>query len=352
MNMDSKDFLYEYLNAYSPVGEETEGQKVWTDYLSDYVDEIHHDHYGTAYGIVKSGIKDAKKVVIEAHCDEISWMVSHVDADGFVYVVRHGGSDHQIAPSKTVVIHTRKNGKLKGVFGWPAIHVRKGKEDHPSLDNNFIDVGASSKEEVMEMGIEVGNIINFDDQLHEIGNYYVGKALDNKIGGYIIAEVSRRLKESNTKLPFDLYVVNAVQEEVGLHGAKMIAENIKPDVALVTDVCHITKAPMYNVKKDCETIGGNGCALEHTAQNHRDLIELFRSVGDENDIKYQLTIGSYGNDTMGFFLANGGIPTMIVATPLKYMHTTVEMAHKDDVESVIKMFIEGLKNLKERTNFI
>lgn len=350
--MVSKEFLYEYLNAYSPVAQESEGQKVWTDYLYKYVDEIHHDHYGTAYGVIKSGVKDAKKVVIEAHCDEISWMISHIDSDGYVYVVRHGGSDQQIAPSKTVVIHTRKNGKLKGVFGWPAVHVRKGKEQAPSLDNIFIDVAAHSKDEVSEMGIEVGNIVTFDDRLFEMGDYYVGKALDNKIGGYIIAEVTRRLVEQKIKLPYDLYVVNSVQEEVGLYGARMIANRIKPDVALVTDVCHITKSPMYNVKKDCETIGGNGCAIEHTAQNHRQLIEMFRECGDENDIKYQLTIGSYGNDTMGFFLADGGIPTAIIATPLKYMHTTVEMAHKDDVESVIKMYIQSLKVLDKKTTLL
>ena len=350
--MVSKEFLYEYLNAYSPVAQESEGQKVWTDYLYKYVDEIHHDHYGTAYGVIKSGVKNAKKVVIEAHCDEISWMISHIDSDGYVYVVRHGGSDQQIAPSKTVVIHTRKNGRIKGVFGWPAVHVRKGKEQAPSLDNIFIDVAAHSKDEANEMGIEVGNIVTFDDRLFEMGDYYVGKALDNKIGGYIIAEVTRRLVEQKIKLPYDLYIVNSVQEEVGLYGARMIANRIKPDVALVTDVCHITKSPMYNVKKDCETIGGNGCAIEHTAQNHRQLIEMFRECGDENDIKYQLTIGSYGNDTMGFFLADGGIPTAIIATPLKYMHTTVEMAHKDDVESVIKMFIQSLKVLDKKTTLL
>jgi putative aminopeptidase FrvX len=350
--MVSKEFLYEYLNAYSPVAQESEGQKVWTDYLYKYVDEIHHDHYGTAYGVIKSGVKNAKKVVIEAHCDEISWMISHIDSDGYVYVVRHGGSDQQIAPSKTVVIHTRKNGRIKGVFGWPAVHVRKGKEQAPSLDNIFIDVAAHSKDEASEMGIEVGNIVTFDDRLFEMGDYYVGKALDNKIGGYIIAEVTRRLVEQKIKLPYDLYIVNSVQEEVGLYGARMIANRIKPDVALVTDVCHITKSPMYNVKKDCETIGGNGCAIEHTAQNHRQLIEMFRECGDENDIKYQLTIGSYGNDTMGFFLADGGIPTAIIATPLKYMHTTVEMAHKDDVESVIKMFIQSLKVLDKKTTLL
>ena len=334
------------------MAQESEGQKVWTDYLYKYVDEIHHDNYGTAYGVIKSGVKNAKKVVIEAHCDEISWMISHIDSDGYVYVVRHGGSDQHIAPSKTVVIHTRKNGRIKGVFGWPAVHVRKGKEQAPSLDNIFIDVAAHSKDEASEMGIEVGNIVTFDDRLFEMGDYYVGKALDNKIGGYIIAEVTRRLVEQKIKLPYDLYIVNSVQEEVGLYGARMIANRIKPDVALVTDVCHITKSPMYNVKKDCETIGGNGCAIEHTAQNHRQLIEMFRECGDENDIKYQLTIGSYGNDTMGFFLADGGIPTAIIATPLKYMHTTVEMAHKDDVESVIKMYIQSLKVLDKKTTLL
>lgn len=355
--MDSKQFLYEYLNAYSPVAQEHEGQKIWSDYVSEYVDSMHSDTYGTSYGILHSDVETTgsgvvPKVAIEAHCDEISWMISYIDSDGYVYVVRHGGSDQQIAPSKTVVVHTRKNGRIRGVFGWPAIHVRKDKSDNPSLDNIFVDFGASSKEEIAEMGIEVGNIITFDDQLWEMGDYYVGKALDNKIGGYIIAEVVRRIKEQNIKLPFDLYVVNSVQEEVGLYGARMIANRIKPDVALVTDVCHITKSPMYNVKKDAETIGGKGCAIEHTAQNHRQLLELFRECGDENDIKYQLTIGSYGNDTMGFFLADGGIPTAIIATPLKYMHTTVEMAHKDDVESVIKMYIESLKNLTNKTTLL
>jgi putative aminopeptidase FrvX len=350
--MESKEFLYEYLNAYSPVAQEHEGQKIWSDYVSNYVDSMSQDTYGTSYGVLHGEGIDLPKVAIEAHCDEISWMISYIDNDGYVYVVRHGGSDQQIAPSKTVVVHTRKNGRIRGVFGWPAIHVRKDKEHNPSLDNNFIDFGAHSKEQIAEMGIEVGNIVTFDDHLWEMGDYYVGKALDNKIGGYIIAEVVRRIKEQGIKLPFDLYVINSVQEEVGLYGARMIANRIKPDVALVTDVCHITKSPMYNVKKDAETIGGKGCAIEHTAQNHRQLIELFRECGDENDIKYQLTIGSYGNDTMGFFLADGGIPTAIIATPLKYMHTTVEMAHKDDVESVIKMYIESLKNLTNKTTLL
>ena len=350
--MSSKEFLSDYLNAFSPVGEETEGQKVWTDYIKKYANVVKKDAYGTAYAILKSS-NEAYKVVIEAHCDEIAWIITQIEKDGYVRVKRAGGSDNMIAASKSVMIHTHKGEKVKGYFGSPAVHVRdKYTEMGPEQHELWLDLGVGSDEKVKELGVEVGCLVTFDDQFNEIGDYYIGRSLDNKIGGYIIAEVTRRLVEQKIKLPYDLYIVNSVQEEVGLYGARMIANRIKPDVALVTDVCHITKSPMYNVKKDCETIGGNGCAIEHTAQNHRQLIEMFRECGDENDIKYQLTIGSYGNDTMGFFLADGGIPTAIIATPLKYMHTTVEMAHKDDVESVIKMYIQSLKVLDKKTTLL
>lgn len=352
--MESKKFLKKYLNAYSPVSQEVEGQKIWADYISEFADEMHTDNYGTVWAVIKGKSKKNKepyKVVIEAHCDEISWIISHIGDDGKISVNRHGGSDVQIAPSKKVVIHTRKNGLVEGVFGWPAIHVRKGKDSAPELKNLFIDTGYDSKDKLTELGIEVGNIVTFSDEFSELGDYYVGKSLDNKIGGYIIAEVARRLKENDIKLPYDLYVVNSVQEEVGLYGAKMVAQTICPDIAIVTDVCHNTNTPMMDKSQDGDIKGGKGGVLEHTAQNHRKLIELIREVSDKECIPYQLEVGSYGNDTMGFFLANGGIPTVIIATPLKYMHTTVEMAHKEDVESVIKMFYYTLQNIENGQSF-
>jgi putative aminopeptidase FrvX len=350
--MKSKEFLKKYLNAYAPVSQEMEGQKIWANYISEYVNEIHDDNYGTVWGIIKSEEKSEKpyKVVIEAHCDEISWIVSHISDDGKISINKLGGSDVQIAPSKKVVIHTRKNGLIPGVFGWPAIHLRKGNVS-PELKNLSIDIGWDSKEKVKEVGIEVGNIVTFSDEFEEMGDYYVGKSLDNKIGGFIIAEVARKLKKNNIKLPFDLYIVNSVQEEVGLHGAKMVAQTIKPDIALITDVCHNTNTPDIDKKVEGDIKGGKGAVIEHTAQNHRKLIELMREVADINEISYQLEVGSYGNDTMGFFLSNGGVPTAIIATPLKYMHTTVEMAHKDDVRSVIDLFYHTLQAIKRGQSF-
>ena len=341
----NKEFLKNYLNAYAPVAQEWEGQKVWIDYVSKFVDYMNSDNYGTAYGVINGSTK--YKVVIEAHCDEISWMITNISTDGLISVTRHGGSDPAIALSKRVVIHTRKNGRVEGVFGWPAIHTRKtADEKAPKLEDLFIDIGVKKKKKVLAQGVEVGNIITFNDPFEEIGDYYVGRSLDNKIGGYIIAEVARRIKENQIPLPYDLYIVNSVQEEVGLYGAKMIAETIKPDLALVHDVCHHTNTPGLNKNKDCDVKSGSGPALEHTAQNHRKVLDMIRDVADANNIPYQLEVGSYGNDTMGFFLANGGIPTAIMATPLKYMHTTVEMANKSDVDNCIELFYQVLVNLK------
>lgn len=341
----NKKFLHDYLNAYSPVGEEKEGQEVWLNYVKQFSDKCNVDPYGTAYVTRTSDIPNAKKVVIEAHCDEIAWIVSYIDSDGLIRVARHGGSDAAIAPSKKVVIHTRKNGRVEGVFGFPAIHTRKSSDDKSSkVEDLFIDVFVDTKDQVKEMGIEIGNLVTFSDKFEEVGDYYVGKSLDNKIGGVIIAEVLRKLHENNIQLPFDLYVVNSVQEEVGLYGARMIANRIKPDVAFVHDVCHHTNTPGISKAKDGDIKCGLGPTLEHTAQNHRKLIELIRTVADDNKIPYQLEVGSYGNDTMGFFLADGGIPTTIIATPLKYMHTTVECAHKDDVANAIELFYQTLIN--------
>jgi putative aminopeptidase FrvX len=342
--MKSHKFLEAYLNAYSPVAQETEGQDIWLRYISDFVHSLHMDAYGTGYGIYKSDNPDAKRVVIEAHCDEIAWIITHIEKDGFVRVRHHGGSDNMIAPSKTVIIHTHDGRQVKGVFGWPAIHTRtertsKGYEPHEL----WIDLGVESQEEVAELGVEVGCLATFDTQFSELGNYYVARALDNKIGGYIIAEVIKRMALDGIKLPYDLYIVNSVQEEVGLYGAKNIANALKADLALVHDVCHNVNHPKMDKAKHGPVEGGKGPSLEYTSQNHRDILNKLKEVAKAEDLPLQHHVGSYGNDTMGFFLAN--TPTAILATPLKYMHTTVEMAHMDDVENCIKLFIAFLKNI-------
>jgi putative aminopeptidase FrvX len=346
-------FLYEYLNNASPTGFEFTGQQIWLDYLKPYIDENIVDVYGTAVGVVNPG-KDYK-VVIEAHSDEISWFVNYITDSGYIYVRRNGGSDHQIAPSMRVNLHTRKNGIVKGIFGWPAIHVRdSAKEETPSLKNIFIDVGASSKAEVEAMGIYVGTVATFEDGLMELNEkFYVGRALDNRIGGYIIAEVARKLKENKIDLPYTLYVVNAVQEEIGLRGSEMISRRLKPDVAVVIDVTHDTQSPMYDKKKDGDIACGKGPTLSYGPAVQNNLLNMIMDLAEEKNIPFQRAAvsRSTGTDTDSFAYSAEGVASALISLPQKYMHTTVEMVHKDDVQACIDLYYEFLLNLKAGTEF-
>ena len=352
MEKSSRDFLYKYLNNISPTGFETPGQKIWLDDIKPYIDEYISDTYGTVVGVINPESK--YKVVIEAHADEISWFVNYITDDGYIYVIRNGGSDHQIAPSMRVNIQTKK-GIVKGVFGWPAIHVRDPKtEQNPSLKNIFIDVGCSSKKEVEAMGVHVGCVVTFEDELMELNKkYFTGRALDNRMGGFMIAEVVKRLSENKKKLDFGLYVVNSVQEEIGLRGAQMIAERISPDVAIVTDVTHDTNSPMYDKKKSGDIKAGSGPALTFGPAVQNNLLDLLIKTADKKKIKYQLMAASRftGTDTDAFAYSNEGVASALISLPLKYMHTTVETVHKDDVESCINLIYESVLSIKKGQDF-
>src|SRR5215216_5688747 len=258
----SFQFLKNYINNPSPVGFESSGQKLWLDYVRPFVDEEFTDSYGTAVGIINPN--QPFKVVIEAHADEISWFVNYVTNEGLIYLKRNGGVDHQIAPGQRVFIHGKK-GPVKAVFGWPAIHTRISspeKETAPKVENLFLDTGARSKKEIDDLGIHVGCVVTYQDGFDELAyNYFIGRAFDNRIGGFMIAEVARLLKENKKKLPFGLYIVNAVQEEIGLRGAEMISRRLKPDLAICTDVTHDTQSPMYNKKESGNLKCGNGPVL-------------------------------------------------------------------------------------------
>ncbi len=348
----SLDFFEKYINNPSPTGFEWEGQKMWLDYIKPFIDEHFVDNYGTAVGIINP--KAEYKVVIEAHADEISWFVNYITKDGLIYVIRNGGSDHQIAPSKRVNIHTEK-GIVKAVFGWPAIHTRSGeKEEAPTLKNIFLDCGCTSKEEVEALGIHVGCVITYEDEFMVLNDrYYLGRALDNRAGGFMIAEVARLLKENKVKLPFGLYIVNSVQEEIGLRGAEMIAHRIKPNVAIVTDVTHDTQTPMINKVTQGDLACGNGPVVSYAPAVQTNLNKLLIKAAEENQIPFQRQASSRstGTDTDAFAYSNDGVVSALISLPLRYMHTTVEMVHKEDVDNVIRLIYEALLDIKPGHDF-
>lgn len=347
----SETFLTNYLNNASPTGFEWEGQKLWLDYVRPYIDDYFVDTYGSTVGVINPKAK--YKVVIEAHADEISYFVHYITKDGFIYLRKNGGSDHQIAPSKRVNIHT-DNGMVKAVFGWPAIHTRRGKEENPTLKNIFLDCGASSKEEVEKMGIHVGCVVTYEDEFIVLNkNKYVGRALDNRMGGFMIAEVARLLHENKKKLPFGLYITNAVQEEIGLRGAQMIAERIQPDVAIVTDVCHDTSTPMINKIEQGDLAIGKGPVLSYGPAVQNNLLKHVIGMAEAKKIPFQRLAASRstGTDTDAFAYSNDGVASCLISLPLRYMHTTVETAHKEDVENVIRLIYETLLTIKNGQDF-
>lgn len=352
LNKKSLSFLESYLNNAAPTGYEWNGQKLWMDYLKPYVDEFMTDTYGTAVGVINPKAK--YKVVIEGHADEISWYVNYISDNGLIYVIRNGGSDHQIAPSKIVDVHT-KNGIVKGVFGWPAIHTRnRAKEEAPKPDNIFIDIGANDKAEVEKMGVHVGCVITYPDTFHILNkDKFVCRALDNRMGGFMIAEVARLLKENKKELPFGLYITNSVQEEIGLRGAEMIAERIKPQVAIVTDVTHDTTTPMIDPKKQGLLKLGEGPVIAYAPAVQQKLRDLITDTAEKNKIPFQRNALSRatGTDTDAFAYSGSGVASALISLPLRYMHTTVEMVHREDVENVIKLIYESLLAIKEGENF-
>lgn len=349
----SYQFLERYINNASPTGFESSGQRIWMDYLKPYADRFFTDPYGTAVAIINPD--KPFKVVIEAHADEISWFVNYVNDQGLLYLKRNGGVDHQIAPGQRVNIHGKK-GIVRAVFGWPAIHTRIGdgaKETQPKVDNLWLDCGARNKKEVEALGIHVGAVAVYGDPYEELANGFItGRAFDNRIGGFMIAEVARLLKENAVKLPYTLYVVNAVQEEIGLRGAEMIARRLKPDVAIVTDVTHDTTTPMMSKIQDGDCACGKGPSLCYGPAVHNKLLDFVQDIASKEKIPVQLRAvsRSTGTDTDSFAYANDGCPAVLISIPLRYMHTTVEMLHKDDIENTIRLMYQSLLKLTPKTN--
>lgn len=350
IDKEAEKFLEEYLNCDSPAGMEKEGQDRWLDYMKEYVNynEAYKDNYGNAVVEMGSSDEDAQSLVITAHADEISWRISHINDNGYVYVIRNGGTDPKIAPGQRVYLHTRDGEKIPGVFGWPAVHIRE-KDLEPKNSNIFIDIGCSSKEEVEELGLHVGCIVTYRDGFEMMkGKYYMGRALDNRIGGFIISQVAKTLTDPDKGFMNEnvkLYVVNAVQEEVGSRGAKVISDTIKPDAAIVTDVCHDTTTPLTKSDGHGDVSGGEGPALTYSPLVHNGFLRYIEDTAKENHMSTQQRVANAmtGTDMENFALSNGGVPSVIISPPCKYMHTTVEMVRRKDVDETIGLITDCVR---------
>lgn len=339
-------FLFEYLNNYSPTGQEIEGQKVWMNEMDNYADEVFIDTYGNAIAVFN---KDAEfKILLEAHVDEIGWNVNYIDSNGYIYVQRNGGSDNITAPGKEVVIIADNGEYIHGVFGQTAIHMRdrsKG-ENAIKVEDLYIDIGATSKEDVNEkFNIHVGNKIMYPSNARMLSKDLIkSKALDNKIGGYMISRVAKTLHELRDKLPDNVgvYFANCVQEEIGLRGAEMVVQTIKPKVAIVTDVCHDTNTPGISQKENGDIKLGKGPVIANAPSIHNKVRKLAMDCAKELKVDFQRlsSSSSSGTDTDSIAYALGGVPTALVKVPLRYMHTPTEVGHMSDVDGAVRIMTE------------
>lgn len=356
--MDKK-FLIDYLNTDSPSTNEVEAQRLWIKQNEGTYDKLITDNYGNVALQIYPSVKTNYRVVIDAHCDEIGWLICRITDEGFIYVKRNGGTDNDITPGTRVKILTEKfdsDGKqikVKGFFGWIPIHLKNETPDKLTEDNMFIDVTALSKDEVLAMGIELGNYVVVDREAELVNDKFViGKSLDDKVGGFIMSEVLRKLKTDNVELPYNLYVVNSVQEEIGLFGAKMITDTIKPNVAICFDVTFDTNTPLISKNKYGDFKMGDGIVFRIGKDVHINLFRLMKRVADESQTPYKVSVGGGGGtNTFGYYLSNGGVVTSTISIPLRYMHTPNEMVMLDDLQKAVDFYVELLKNIEQDHNF-
>lgn len=349
-----KEFLEELLVTPSPTGFESAGQQVWTEYIDDFADEVHSDAYGSAFAKLNTSF-DVATIMLEAHCDEIGMIVQHITDDGYIYVNKLGGSDSTIARAKRVNIHARK-GIVSGVTGNTAIHLqdkKNGGGEQPKWKDIYIDIGVSSRDEALDL-VQVGDPVTYADDYDYLSDEIIsGRALDNRIGGFMIAQVFKRLRERRDELKVNVVALNSVQEEVGGYGARMMSYRIDPDTALVTDVTHATDTPGIDHKEHGKVILGEGPSIQHGGANHPEIVEFVEGVAQKSEIglQHEATSVRTGTDTDSIFYQKTGIPSALISLPLRYMHSPVETASFQDIKSLIDLMTESVLNMAPDQTF-
>lgn len=346
-------FLFDLLNTPSPTGFEVAGQRVWARYLGDRVDAVASDSYGTAWATLEGTDDEAPRLLLDAHVDEIGYMVKHVTDDGFLYVDRIGGSDRAIARGQRVRILTGADELVLGVIGSTAIHLRDRDDDAiPKVHDLFVDIGAADRDAVAARGVRVGQPMVFDVAPARLTDTRVtGRAIDNRLGGFIIAQVMARLAEDRPTCT--VYAANSVQEEIGGHGAQMITHRLQPDLAVAFDVTHDTGTPGINVKQHGQVKMGEGPTVTHGTSNHPQVVQHLVDVAEAEDIALQHEASSRrtGTDTDSIFKVRQGVPSALVSVPLRYMHTTVEVVDLGDVEACIRLLTAFVRSLGADDDF-
>ena len=327
-------------------GYEERIQKVIKEELEKVTDEVKIDKLGNIIGIKKTikvtGNSLPKKVMLAAHMDEIGFMISFIDKDGFLRFAPVGGFDPRTLIAQRVVVHGVKD--IGGVIGSKPIHILEEEEKKKAtkIKDLFIDVGLK-KDEVSKI-VKPGDFVTLDRDFKELNNKIItAKAFDDRVGVYVMIEALKRIKDCYV----DIYAVATVQEEVGVRGATVSSFSVEPDVGIALDVTIASDLPGTK-EEEMVTILGGGTAISlmdsHTISNKK-LVDFLRKIAEENKIKYQtdILLGG-GTDAGAIQRSKSGVPVCTISIPTRYVHSVVEMCHKEDIENSIKLICKFLEN--------
>ena len=344
-----KELLKKLSEANGVPGNEYEVAKLIEKEIKGNVDEIKRDNIGSVIGVKKG---KGPNILIGGHMDEVGLMVTQITKDGFIKFQTLGGWYSQVMLAQEWEITTNNNDKIIGVTGSKPPHIIpvEKRNQAVSIDDMYLDIGVSSKEEAIQLGIEPGNMITPVQQFRELGNknYLLGKAWDNRIGSAVVIEVLKNLKDE--KLNNNLFATFTVQEEVGLRGARTASYVVNPQIAFAIDTGLGNDVPGSVSEEQSLGKGPQILLYDGGLIAHRGLRKFVIDVAKELNIPYQEGLIQRGRTDAGeMHLAHSGAAALSICIPTRYMHSHTSIIHYEDYQNTIKLMTEVIKRLDEKT---
>ncbi len=352
MNAESLAFLNSLLETPSPSGFETRAQQIWIDAVKPFADTVETDAYGNAYATLNPS--GSPRVVLAGHIDELGFMINHITDEGFLHFVGIGGIDRTLVRGQRVIVHGAK-GPVVGVTGLLAIHMQKpdDREKVPELHEMYIDIGVTSRVEAEQL-VSVGDAVTYQAGFQKLhGTRVAARGCDNRIGVWAAAEALKQCAEQRDKLSACVIAVSTIQEENGLYGARMAGHHARPDVAVVVDVTHATDIPSCSKAKHGSVKLGAGPVLSIGSANHPALNRRLEEVAKAHSLPIQKEVNPRwtGTDADEIFRHAGGVPTVSLGLPNRYMHSPVEVIDLQDLDRLAQWMACFALDLKTGERF-
>lgn len=337
--MKKYDILLKLINTYGVSGKESHVREIISKEIKKHVDRIYVDKMGNLIAHKKAHSKKANKIMIAAHMDEIGLIIKNIERDGKVRISEVGGIDPIVLLNEKVIIKTKKQ-DIKGIVTTENISCSLDTGKKTEMIDMFIDTGLSKKE-LEKTGAHIGSFISLLPNAEIMGNNKIisGKALDDRIGCFILIEVIKQLK----KVKDEIFFVFTVQEEVGLYGAKTSTYVIEPDMAIAVDVTDCDDMLTHSSK----TLGGGPTlTIKDTEMISNPCIDdSILSIAKKKKIPIQPDVSDAGTtDAMNISISKGGVPSAVLGVPVRSLHSPSSLAHLDDIDNAIKLLTELLKD--------